>query len=157
MPDCRRRPSGRPVDTAVSERHLAASPDRVFDALVDAERYPTWLVGARQVTVSDPTWPDRGSTFDHEVGVGPVDVHDSTSVVDVEWRRRLDLVVRARPFLVAHVRFELRPEATGTCLRMEERPRGAFRVLSPVITPLVRLRNDRSLANLARLLEQPQA
>lgn len=140
--------------TAVSERVLAATPGRVFDALVDAEQYPTWLVGARQVTVNDPAWPARGSTFDHEVGAGPVDVHDSTSVVDVEWRRRLDLVVRARPFLVAHVRFDLRPEGAGTRLRMEERPRGAFRLLSPVITPLVRLRNDRSLANLSRRLEQ---
>jgi uncharacterized protein YndB with AHSA1/START domain len=125
---------------------------RVFEALVDAEHYPSWLVGARQVSVNDPTWPAPGSTFDHEVGAGPVDVHDSTTVVDLDWRRRLDLVVRARPFLVADVRFDLRPDGAGTHLRMEERPRGVFRLLSPLITPLVRIRNDRSLANLSRWL-----
>jgi hypothetical protein len=37
---------------------------------------------------------------------------------------------------------------------MEERPRGPFRLLAPVITPLVRLRNDRSLANLSRRLDR---
>ena len=139
--------------SAVSERRLDATPHRVFDVLVDAEHYPAWLVGARQVSVDDPAWPMPGSEFHHEVGAGPIDVHDSTSVVGMEPWRRLDLVVRARPFLVADVHFEVHPEGSGTWLRMEERPRGVFRLLSPFITPLVRLRNDRSLAKLSRRLE----
>lgn len=140
--------------SAVSERRLDATPHRVFGELVDAEHYPTWLVGARQVSVDDPRWPAPGSGFHHEVGAGPIDVHDSTSVVGMEPWRRLDLVVRARPFLVADVRFDLAPEGSGTRLRMVERPRGLFRLLSPFITPLVRLRNDRSLAKLAERLER---
>ncbi len=142
-----------PIVEAVSERRFAAHPQRMFDTLVDAERYPEWLVGAREVHVDDPRWPRPGSRFQHEVGAGPIGLHDSTEVVDVEPARRLDLVVRARPFLVADVRFELHPDGTGTTLRMTERPRGLFRLLSPAIAPLVRLRNDRSLARLARRID----
>jgi len=143
--------------TATSERRIDASPQRVFRMLVDAERYPTWLGGARDVVVDDDRWPNPGSGFHHEVGVGPIDVHDSATVVGLEPWRRLDLVVRARPFLVADVRFELEPAGSGSCVRMTERPRGLFRLASPFISPLVRLRNDRSLARLSRQLEEHES
>lgn len=130
---------------AVTERRFDAPPDRVFRVLTAAEHYPDWLVGARRVVVDDPRWPAPGSSFHHEVGAGPIQVHDATSVTGIEPRRRLDLVVRARPFLVADVRFDLAPSGSGTRLRMTEVPRGVFRVLSPLISPAVRLRNSRSL------------
>lgn len=137
-----------------SERHLSAAPDEVYRALVDAPRYPEWLVGARRVDLRDGRWPAPGAAFDHEVGAGPLQVHDSTTVADNDPGHRLDLVVRARPFLEADVRFEVDPEGEGTRLRMTEVPRGRFRLLAPLIAPLVRMRNDRSLANLASMLER---
>lgn len=132
-----------------TERRIDATPVRVFRALVDAEHYPEWLGGARAVTIDDGRWPNPGSSFHHEVGVGPSDVHDSTTVVGMEPWRRLDLVVRARPFLVADVSFEVTPHGSGSCVRMTETPRGAFKLLAPVIAPFVRWRNARSLATLA--------
>jgi len=63
--------------------------------------------------------------------------------------RRLDLIVRARPFLEAHVSFEVTPLGSGACVRMTETPRGAFVLLGPLIGPFVRWRNSRSLATLA--------
>ncbi len=138
---------------AVSERRFRAAPERVFTALVDAASYPTWLIGAKHVRISDPEWPRPGSSFDHEVGVGPVEVHDTTTVSDVVFAESLDLVVRARPLFEADVHFDLSPDGTGTVVRMEERPRGRFRVLAPVTAPLVRCRNDRSLARLARRID----
>jgi uncharacterized protein YndB with AHSA1/START domain len=138
---------------AVSERRLDAAPPRVFEFLTDAAHYPTWLVGARRVVVDDPHWPRPGSSFHHEVGAGPIEVHDATSVVGLEPWRRLDLVVRARPFLIADVRFEVEPHGSGTTLRMTEEPRGPFRVMSPLIWPFVRARNDRSLRRLAELVD----
>lgn len=136
----------------VSERHLPAPPAEVYRLLVDAPRYPRWLVGARQVRVRDPEWPRPGASFDHRVGAGPVEVRDSSTVVDNDPGHRLDLVVRARPFLEADVSFEVEPDGTGSRLRMTEVPRGRFRVLAPVIAPLVKARNDRSLARLARMM-----
>lgn len=137
---------------AVSEIEVDLTPTAVFEVLTDATHYPRWLGGARRVVVDDPAWPAPGSTFHHEVGVGPVDVHDATSVADIEPGRRLDLVVRARPFLVADVRLEVEPSSRGARIRMIERPRGGFRLLSPLITPMVKLRNDHSLRQLAELL-----
>jgi uncharacterized protein YndB with AHSA1/START domain len=138
---------------AVSERRFRAAPDEVFACLIDAEAYPAWLVGARKVRVSDPSWPRPGSSFDHQVGAGPVEVHDATSVADVVPNRSFDLVVRARPLFVADVHFELVPDGDGTVLRMTETPRGRFRLLAPIAAPLVKLRNDRSLQLLARRLD----
>lgn len=146
-------PTGHPAAVAVSERFVRASPERVFARLVDAERYPEWLVGARKVEVNDPAWPAPGSSFEHEVGGGPIQVHDSTSVSGIIPGRSLTLVVRARPLLIADVRFELFDEDGGTRLRMRETERGAFRLLAPVFSPFVKLRNDRSLQRLARLVE----
>lgn len=139
---------------AHSERRLRAAPDEVYQVLIDAEGYPRWLVGAKRV---DPAagWPRVGSSFEHRVGAGPVEVDDTTTVAGNEPDRRLELVVRARPFLEADVRFEVRPDGPGTVLTMDETPRGAYRVLTPVLAPLVKLRNDRSLQRLARLIDGP--
>ena len=62
-------------------------------------------------------------------------------------------VIGARPFLIADVRFEVEPHGSGTTLRMTEEPRGPFRVMSPLIWPFVRARNDRSLRRLAELVD----
>lgn len=137
---------------AHSERLIDASASVVYDALVDAERYPEWLVGAQRVVVSDGRWPREGSSFDHRVGAGPVQVADSTTVSENRPNREFDLVVRARPFLEADVRFHLESVECGTLLSMDETPRGVFRVLAPLIAFPVKLRNDRSLRNLAELI-----
>jgi uncharacterized protein YndB with AHSA1/START domain len=138
---------------ATSERHFDASPAEVFRALTDAERYPQWLVGARVVDVNDRRWPRPGSSFDHQVGAGPVTVADSTVVTGNEPNHRFDLVVRARPFLEADVHFVLTPHEGGTLLTMEESPRGLFKLAAPLIAPMVRVRNDRSLQHLADLID----
>jgi Polyketide cyclase / dehydrase and lipid transport len=136
----------------VTERRFRSSPDKVFEALVDADRYPCWLVGAK-VVQPDPDWPSPGSSFDHRVGFGPIEVEDRTTVRDLSTDRRLRLLVRARPFLEADVDFEVMPDGDGSLLRMDERPRGIFRLAAPLLAPLVRARNDRSLHRLADLIE----
>jgi uncharacterized protein YndB with AHSA1/START domain len=138
---------------AQSRRRFDADPHTVFDHLTDAEQYPRWLVGAKFVRITDPRWPRPGSTFDHEVGAGPVSVDDRTTVTGNDRDHHFDLVVRARPFLEADVHFELAPDGTGTQLMMRETPRGVFRALAPLIAPFVRVRNDRSLRNLAELVD----
>ena len=107
---------------ARSERRFIASADVVYSIVVDAARYPRWLVGARRVRVRDPSWPRAGSSFDHRVGAGPVEVHDATTVTKNVPGRILELNVRARPFLEAIVRFEVRPDGEGCRLTMDEVP-----------------------------------
>lgn len=138
----------------ISRRTFRAHPDRVYDALVDAERYPQWLVGAKVVRVLDDEWPLPGASFVHQVGAGPIDVDDVTTSTGAVPGRSLDLHVRARPLLEADVHFELREVRRGCEVTMDETPTGRFAILKPVLAPFVRLRNDRSLARLERLVER---
>ena len=138
-------------------RVIEAPPDAVDAMLADPDTYPTWLVGAKRMLEVDDDFPREGSGFQHEVGAGPIEVHDRTSVSGRVPGRELRMVVRARPLLVADVVFELAPVGTGTRVRMTETPRGVYRHLRLLIEPLVRLRNERSLQRLAHLLERGAA
>ncbi|MCU1361422.1 MAG: hypothetical protein JWN99_2711 [Ilumatobacteraceae bacterium] len=137
----------------VCERHFRSAPQQVYDAIVDAERYPRWLVGAKVVRVVDASWPNPGAEFRHTVGAGPLEVDDRTTVRDVQPGRGLDLIVRARPFIEAEVRFRIAPDGTGSVLSMNERPLGIFRLATPLLAPFVKARNARSLERLAALID----
>ena len=138
----------------VNERRVAAPTTRVSAVLADPTTYPAWLVGAKRIRHVDDAWPAPGASFEHEVGAGPLEVHDRTEVR--EWRsgRELRLLVRARPVLVADVRFEIEPADGGTLIRMTETPCGTYKLLSWAISPLVHARNGRSLDRLAELVER---
>ena len=141
----------------VTTRVIAAPPTAVDAVLSDPDTYPSWLVGAKRMLDVDDDFPAPGAGFEHEVGAGPVEVHDRTDVTEHVPGRDLKMVVRARPLLVADVQFHLEPVADGTSVRMEETPRGAYRWLSWLIEPLVRVRNERSLQRLASLIERRDA
>ena len=134
-------------------RVIQVPPETVDAALSDPDTDPRWLVGAKRMLEVDDDFPQQGSGFVHEVGAGPVEVHDRTSVTGRVPGRELRMVVRARPLLVADVVFQLEPVESGTHVTMTETPRGAYRALGWLIEPLVRLRNERSMQRLARLLE----
>jgi hypothetical protein len=53
----------------------------------------------------------------------------------------------------ADVHFEIVAVGTGSMLRMDERPRGVFRALGPLLALLVKPRNDRSLQRLADVID----
>lgn len=144
---------GQEESVTVSERSFQAGTDEMFAVLIDAEHYPRWLVGAKEVHIGDPSWPQPGSWFHHKVGFGPIQIGDRTTVSAIEPGRSLDLIVRARPLIEADVHFEIVAAGTGSVLRMDERPRGAFRVLGPLLSLLVKPRNDRSLQRLADVID----
>ena len=133
-----------------SRRFIPAPAERVYAALVDAPSYPKWLVGAKAVLKVDPTWPTPGSGFRHEVGGGPLRTRDRTTVRSLDPGRALGLRVRARPFLEADVHFEITPSGAETAeLTLSEQPRGPFRMLTGLVGPLLKARNDRSLDRFA--------
>jgi hypothetical protein len=133
---------------------IAASPEAVDSILSEPDTYPAWLVGARRMRGVDADFPAPGSGFDHEVGGGPVRIDDRSDVIDRDPGRRLRMIVRARPLLVAEVDFQLEPVDGGTCVRMTETPKGWHRWYAPLVEPLVRLRNERSMQRLAHLIER---
>jgi uncharacterized protein YndB with AHSA1/START domain len=136
--------------------HSSAPPDAVFAVLADGERYADWVVGAKKIRSVDPSWPEPGATFRHTVGIGPLEIKDSSTVQAVEPGRSITLKVRARPAGTARVAIVLAAaEDGGTDIRMEEEAIGG--VASVIDNPLQRLllkgRNVEALRRLAQIAE----
>ena len=133
-----------------------AAPEQVFDVLSRPPMYAHWVVGSRSIERHDAGWPAAGTRFEHTQGKWPVIIRDETESAGGDAPRRLELIVKARPVLVARVVLDLEPAGSGTRIVMEEKP------MSGLIAPLVgwgpgaaltRLRNRVSLKRLARLAE----
>jgi uncharacterized protein YndB with AHSA1/START domain len=144
---------------AHNEITMDADPEAVFAVLADPRSFARWVVGSRKIRAADPDWPAPGSTFDHAVGIGPLTVADATTVRAAERPRRLEMLVRARPFTTAVVALRLHPAGGGTRVEMDERPADLrSRIFfNPLTDPLVRLRNKESLRRLKALAEGDEA
>jgi hypothetical protein len=145
--------TGSGAAVAVTERTFSCPPAQLFAVLIEPRTYPRWLIGAKKIRVVSPSWPNAESYFEHVVGFGPLSIVDRTTSKSFEDGRQLELFVRARPLLEAHVVFEIEPSSEGTQLRMTETPSGLYKLLSPLARPLVAARNQRSLERLAVVLE----
>jgi hypothetical protein len=117
-------------------------------------------VGSRSVESHDPAWPAPGTGFEHTQGFPPAVIHDETEVVASDASQRLELIVKARPVLVARVVVVLQPSGAGTHITFEEQPMSGL--AAPLLrTPpgklLTQLRNQISLRRLSRLAEAVDA
>lgn len=144
---------------AKTESFIDASPECVFEVLLDVYTYPDWLVGCKEIRACDSSWPSPGARFHHRVGVGPLSVDDSTSLVALEPPRRLVLEARAGPVGTAKVVFEVTPEGEGSRVAIiEEAVDGPAAALeSDVQENLLEFRNDESLRRLGECVEQRKA
>ena len=142
---------------AIRETTVDAPAQAVFDVLLDPDAYEHWVVGNRAVRAVDADWPRVGSRFHHNVGLGPLNTSDSTTIVELDAPRRLVLRARAMPVGVARVEVTVDPAGDGRSrLRLAERPvEGPMaRVHNPVFDLVIGLRNDECLRRLRRLAEQ---
>ena len=141
---------------AETEQTIDASPDDVFAVLLDAWGYEHWVVGCKDIRAVDDAWPEPGSRFHHTVGMGPLDVSDTTMVVEVERPRRLVLEARARPAGVAKVVFTVEPHEGGSRVHIWEKPiRGVARTIhNPVLDAAVDGRNAETLRRLKKRVEE---
>lgn len=131
-------------------------PEAVFAVLADGHRYADWVVGAKRVRAVDDTWPEPGSRFHHEVGVGPLTIRDSSEVVSMDPPRKVVLEVRAFPAGKARVTLTITPgEGGGSEVLMEEVPTGgpAKTIDSWPLRRLTMLRNVESLKRLRRVVD----
>lgn len=136
--------------------HVSAPPADVFAVLADPHAYPDWVVGAKHIRAVEGAWPEPGATFHHSVGIGPITVNDSTSVVEVAAPHRLVLRARARPTGVARVELDLAERDGGTEVVMTELPiEGPPALLhNPLQDRIIDRRNRESLRRLKRLAER---
>ncbi len=135
---------------ATNERTIDATPDQIWAVLADAMSYDRWVVGAKDIRTADGTWPEPGSSLHHTLGVGPMEVKDTSTVLEADPPRRLVLEARGRPLGMARVELLLEPVEGGTKVTMIEdvtRP-APVRVLNPVLHPMVHSRNTETLRRL---------
>ena len=134
---------------------IDATPEQVFEVLLDAWTYKDWVVGADDIRAVDDAWPAPGSCFHHTVGVGPAKTDDRTKIVAVDPPHRLVLEARAGPAGVAHVEFVVGPDRDGTRVTIEEHPIDgpAERLPEAVSDVGLKLRNAETLRRLRNLVE----
>ncbi|MEA2310902.1 MAG: hypothetical protein QOE28_870 [Solirubrobacteraceae bacterium] len=139
-----------------TEIHIDASPERVWEELALPKTYEHWVVGSRTIESWDPEFPAAGTKFEHTQGKAPFVIRDETAVLASDPPRRLELLVKARPLLEAHVILELRPEGSGTRVVMEELPVRGLMALPLRLPPgraLTRLRNTEALRRVKKRAE----
>jgi uncharacterized protein YndB with AHSA1/START domain len=135
-----------------------ATPERVFKVLTDAEAYPRWVVGAKQIRAVDAGWPAPGTAFHHSVGAGPASLDDATTVVELDSPRRMVLKGGARPLGTMAIVLDVRRAGDDTEITITENPVGGpptwLRGPSAwAMDVLIHLRNIESLRRLRRLAE----
>ena len=139
----------------VHRRLVKASADRVWEVLADGWLYQVFVVGASRMRDVDDSWPKPGSNLYHSVGVWPLLIDDTTSVVESEPPTRLRLRARAWPAGEADVVFRLQPRGFETEVIIEEdAASGPARLMpAPLRKPLLTWRNNETLRRLAFLAE----
>ena len=137
---------------AVNTRTLKATPEEIFEVLLDAECYPDWVVGAKTVRGQDPDWPAVGSAFYHRVGVEGANLKDKTTMVAIDAPRYLELTAYARPLGIARIAVRTEETEGGTLVELFEKPEEGTRMrwISAIVDPAIRLRNVLSLKRLER-------
>ncbi len=139
----------------MNEIEIAASPEMVFAVLADAQSYADWVVGAKEIRGADQHFPEPGSRFHHSIGLGPLTIKDSTTVVELERPSRLVLEARLGALGRMLITLHLREQGAGTNVLMTEAAtqRIPARLLHRLGDIGLRGRNFLSLERLQELVE----
>jgi uncharacterized protein YndB with AHSA1/START domain len=148
--------AGQVTRVSRTSTRIDATPERIFEVLDDARTYEFWVVGCTDIRGVDPEWPAEGAAFHHSVGVGPLHLKDSTSILERDPPRRLKLHARARPAGIAHVLIELTRSGSSTDVAMSEKPVEGLpaKLHNPLQDHLIHRRNVESLRRLKWLAER---
>jgi hypothetical protein len=140
---------------STNRRLVKASVDEVWKVLADGWLYPLFVVGATRMRDVDDHWPEVGAELHHSVGVWPVMLDDTTTVVDAERPSMLRLRARAWPGGEAEVVFRLHPQGSETEVEIQEDAvSGPGRLVpKPLRNPPLAWRNVETLRRLAFIAE----
>ncbi|MTD14964.1 SRPBCC family protein [Nakamurella sp. YIM 132087] len=136
-------------------RDLTCAPEDVFAVLANGWLYPGWVVGASRMRRVDEDWPAPASRLHHSVGVWPLLVDDSTSVLLMDPPRRLVMRARGWPAGEAEVAIDVVPRPGGCRVTItEDATEGpATLIPGPVRNLALGVRNRETLLRLAMLAE----
>jgi hypothetical protein len=123
--------------------------------LADGWLFPVWVVGASRMRDVDAEWPAEGSKLHHSFGVWPALINDETTVLEWDPPRRMVMQPAGWPIGEARVTLEVRPDAEGCRVRIEERAvKGPGTIIpEPVLDIPLHIRNVETLRRLAYIAE----
>jgi uncharacterized protein YndB with AHSA1/START domain len=128
----------------------------VFAILTDGWTYAAWVVGACRVRDVEEGFPQPGHSLHHSVGIWPLVIDDSTTVLQYEPLRFLQLRVRAWPTGEGQVEF-VATDRDGNChlVMREQAVKGPAAAVPESLTdPILHARNYETLRRLALLAER---
>ncbi|AYF72802.1 SRPBCC family protein [Nocardia yunnanensis] len=126
-----------------------------FEVIADGWLFALWVVGATHIRDVDEGWPGIGTRIHHSVGLWPLTVEDTTTVVDVHPPHDIELEAALWPFGAARITMTLTEHTPGeTTIRIAERAhRGPIGVLPGPLQDLMLVpRNEESLRRLAAII-----
>lgn len=145
-----------PVARISGETHIARPPGVVFDLVADERnRYDPRILDAALLT-DGPI--GAGTRFRSVTGTARRPVEMSVEITEYDRPRRLASTTRTTG-MVIDTTLVFEPTGSGTRMRWSThlRPRGAFRLLAPVLGPIGRRQMRRIWDGLRSQLEPPSA
>ncbi len=141
---------------ATNRRFFACAPEDVFGVIANGWLYPSWVVGASRMRDVDRAWPAVQARIHHSVGVWPLLIDDTTSIVEWDPPRHVKLKARGWPLGSAHVVIDAAPRDGGCQVTISEdavEGPGRRLVPAPARAVAIRVRNTETLQRLAYLAE----
>jgi hypothetical protein len=136
---------------ATNRRFLSCAPEDVFAVLANGWLYPTWVVGAARMRDVDRSWPAVSASIHHSVGIWPLLINDTTSIL--EWDPPTHALLKARgwPLGSAHVALDVVRAPRGCTVTItEDAVEGPGRLVPRAVrTALILPRNKETLQRLA--------
>jgi uncharacterized protein YndB with AHSA1/START domain len=144
---------------ATARTFIHAAPEDIFNVLSNANAYEHWVVGCQEIRDADDAFPAPGSSFEHRIGIGPLRVQDTTTVVDASPPRRLVLRTRAWPLGETVVDLRMSGRRDGTEVEMRQQPAAGpiAKLDNPLQQLFTSLRDRECLRRLRKLAEQEGA
>jgi hypothetical protein len=147
--------SGEEASEVTNHRLIRCGPSDVFRVLADGTLLSGWIHESSHVEGLDQGWPLPGSTSTHVSRLGPIPLHDGTSIVEWDPPRHMVLVIHGRLVGSTVVTLDVERGANGCLAHLSETVVRGPGLLVP--TPLRRvglhLHNSERLERLARLAE----
>lgn len=140
---------------ATNRRFLLCAPEDVFGVIGNGWLYPSWVVGASRMRDVERDWPAVGARIHHSVGVWPVLIDDTTSVLEWDPPRHAKFKARGWPMGSAHVVIDVVPQDGGCQVTItEDAVEGpGMLVPAPARAVAISVRNAETLQRLAYLAE----
>lgn len=127
----------------------------MWEVLSQADLYGEWVVGAKGVRDTDAGWPAVGTELHHTSGFGPIEIKDTTTVLECQPQKRLSLDAHLGPIGTSRIDIDLRAEEGGTHIVMNEffteGPGAALKVLTDAA---FKGRNVETLRRLVEIAEE---